>query len=248
MLHSFIRRYTHRLLVLVPIVLCTGQAVATPACPNARVAPGDRPSAANQDHVIKAVIEAPVWKTITVGGSKGVNAIREAIDNAPCRMVIGEEADEILGRPTFPFIKTPVEVDLVVLSVFQLGFGDQVTGDDILPGAGVEVSLRDIYARALAIGFELCPAEVGPALRLSYLDQPVGEFLHIAMKPVARYTGELVNFTVGSGGAELLLVGGNGDPDVMYPGVVRFVFVRPRADSIVAGGSHEVGQGLALRR
>ena len=65
---------------------------------------------------------------------------------------------------------------IVFLSVFELGFGD-------------EASLHDIYARAVALGFELCPAEVGPALRLNYLDQPPGDFLHIAMKPVAKYNG-----------------------------------------------------------
>jgi hypothetical protein len=97
-----------------------------------------------------------------------------------------------------------------VLTVFELGFGD-ASGNDLELGTRVEASLHDIYARAEAL-----------------LDQPPGEFLHIAMKPVARYTGELVNFTVGGGGAGLLFVGGNGDPDVMHPGVVQFVFVRPK--------------------
>ena len=72
---------------------------------------------------------------------------------APCLILIGDDADEILGRPAFPFGKTPIKLDLVVLSVFGLGFGDRA-------------SLHDIYARAVAQGFELCPAEVGPALRL----------------------------------------------------------------------------------
>jgi hypothetical protein len=82
------------------------------------------------------------------------------------------------------------------------------------------------------LGFKLCPAEVGPALRLNYLDQPLGEFLHIAMKPVARYTGEPVDFTIGIGGAGLLLLGGNGHPEATVPGAVRFVCVRPRADPL----------------
>ena len=69
-------------------------------------------------------LETPIWKTITVGGSKGVNAIREAMETGPCSIWISEEADEILGRPAFPFIKAPVELDLVVLSVSELGFGD----------------------------------------------------------------------------------------------------------------------------
>jgi hypothetical protein len=177
-------------------------------------------------------LETPIWKTITVGGSKGVNAIRLAMETAPCRILIGDDADEILSRPAFPFIKAPVELDLVVLSSFELGFGDQASRRDVELGASVEASLHDIYARATGLGFELCPAEVGPALRLNYLDQPLGEFLHIAMKPVARYTGEPVDFTIGNGGAGLLLLGGNGHPEATVPGAVRFVFVRPRADPL----------------
>ena len=47
------------------------------------------------------------------------------------------------------------------------------------------------------------------------------------MKPVARYGGELIDFRVGNGGAGLGLYGGHASPDVMMPGEVRFVFVRP---------------------
>lgn len=84
----------------------------------------------------------------------------EAIDAAPCHIAMGEAADEILGRPAFPSFKARIEVDLIVLSVSELGLGDQAP-------------LAEIYTRATALGFALCPAEVGPELRLSYLDQPV---------------------------------------------------------------------------
>ena len=67
-------------------------------------------------------------------------------------MAIADDADEILGRPAFPFIKTPVELDLVVLSVFELGYDDRA-------------SIHDIYARAIALGFEL----VLPKLALHYV-------------------------------------------------------------------------------
>ena len=234
MLYSFIGRYVGRLLVLFSVALYAGHAAGqSPRCLNPPYAllPA---VAAEQTQAPPTALETPIWKTITIGGFKGVNAIREAMEAAACRILVGDAADEILGRPAFPFIKTPVELDLVVLSVFKLGFSD---------GA----SLHDIYDRAVAQGFELCPAEVGPALRLNYLDQPLGEFLHIAMRPVARYTGELIDFSVGNAGAGLILIGGDGHHDVMLSGAERFVFIRPRADTIVSGAPRVSGDGLAKR-
>jgi len=172
--------------------------------------------------LLTSTSQVPIWKTITVGEYKGVTAIRVAIDASPCPVRVGEAAGEILGRPAFPYKQTRAQLDLAVVPIAELGFGEN--------GA----SVRDIYARALGIGLELCPAEVGPTLRLNYLDQPVGEFLDIAMHPIARYNGELINFTVGNGGAGLLLIGGDGRPDLVLPGAVRFVFVRPRPDQLVS--------------
>jgi len=64
-------------------------------------------------------------------------------------------------------------------------------------------------------------------LRLEYLNQPIGEFLHIAMLPVATYGGDLVDLTVGNGGAGLILIGGDGSPDLKLHSSVKFVFARP---------------------
>jgi hypothetical protein len=178
-LGSFLRRCVRCLVVLCAAAFYTGHAAgqSPTQCPNS--AATRAPAfyvAAEQTQLEPTALETPIWKPITVGGSKGVNAIRVALETAPCHMTIADDADEILGRPAFPFIKTPVELDLVVLSVFELGFGD-------------ETSLHHIYARAVALGFELCPAEVGPALRLNYLDQPPGDSLHIAMKPGEIWPG-----------------------------------------------------------
>src|SRR5262249_60691945 len=88
----------------------------------------------------------------------------------------------------FPFRKTEAKLDLVVLTAADLGFQEGYT------------SLAEIYRRAIELGLNLCPAEEGPQLRLQYGDQPVGEFLHIAMDPIATYHGDLVNLTVGHRG------------------------------------------------
>jgi hypothetical protein len=228
-----VSRRARYLVVFLPVAMFTGQAAGqSPRCLNPSAA--SAPAIAAKQTQTPPTSQTPIWKTITVGGSKGVNALRAAMEAAPCRILIGDDADEILGRPAFLFIKSPVELDLVVLSVFELGFSDRA-------------SLHDICARAVAQGFELCPAEVGPALRFNYLDQPLGEFLHIAMRPVARYTGELVDFSVGNAGAGLILIGGDGQPDVMLSGAERFVFIRPRADTIVSEAPRERGEGLAKR-
>jgi hypothetical protein len=179
--------YVGCLLMLFSVALNAGHAAGqSPGCLNPSSAPVPA-FAAEQAQAPLTALETQVWKTIIIGGSKGVNAVRQAIETAPCPVAIGDDADEILGRPSFPFIKQPVELDLVALSVFELGFGDKDARNDVELGASVEVSLRDIYARAVSLGFELSPAEVGPALRLQYLDQPHGEFLQIANISIVRH-------------------------------------------------------------
>jgi hypothetical protein len=188
----------------------------------------------------KTPVDIPIWRTIKLGTYKNVNLLREDLDSPHCgadarlgnapgrpagirsttslanqRCALGDLASEIIGRPAFALSKMKTEVDLVVLSVAELGFGDE--------GAAV----ADIYARAKQLGFQLSPAEVGPQLRLQYLDQPVGEFLRIAMEPITAYGGEIVDLTVGNGGAGLLLVGGIGGYGLVMQPATRFVFVRP---------------------
>jgi hypothetical protein len=116
---------------------------------------------------------------------------------------MGDSVDEAIGRPAFPFTRIKVEFDLVVVSVAELGFPED--------GA----SIADIYTRARSIGLELCPRDLGLALRLNYLNQPRGEFVHIGMRPVALYSRELVDFTVGNDGVWPLLLGGDARSDIV---------------------------------
>ena len=188
-------------------------------------------SAANavaQDNVIArsaapdagAAIELRIWKSIMLGINKGVDAYREAL--AAERVRIGDSADEILGRPAFFYARTPKQVELVVLSSAELGLEADA------------VSHAEVYRRAKQMGLELCPAEVGPQLRLAYHNQPLGEALDIAMEPVSTYAGEptilaLVNFGTG-----LALIGADGGSESMVPRSRRFVFALPARERMEA--------------
>jgi hypothetical protein len=154
-----------------------------------------------------------IWRTITLGTYSGVDAYRSALDSAGIK--IGNAADEILGRPAFLYATMKKDVELVLLSAADLG-------------VRTESSLADVYKRARQVGLELCPAEVGPQLRLDYRNQPVGEALHIAMQPIATYNGEptilaLANFAPSG----LLLIGSDGRSEFMVPSTFRFVFALP---------------------
>jgi hypothetical protein len=176
----------------------------------------------------KTTADVPTWRTANLGTYKTIDALRDALHAK--RIGVGDTADKILGRPAFKLSKMRRDARLVVLAVSELGFEAE--------GA----SLADIYARARQLGFELCPAEVGPQLRLQYLNQPLGEFLHIAMAPIAGRGGEPSDLTVANGGAGLVLIGGDAHPNLVMPSTVRFVFIgpespqRPEANRPASGG------------
>jgi hypothetical protein len=180
--------------------------------PHSVVAPGTG-EGVRRNSIEPNVGEPAIWKRITLGTHKGVNSLRTALDAA--RVRVGDSADEILGRPAFGLSKTSMDVDLVVASVAELGFHDSAP-------------LADIYWRAGELGLELCPAEVAPLLRLQYVNQPLGEFLNIAMRPIATYGGELIALSVANAGTGPLLIGGEGRLDVVMNWRARFVFVRPQ--------------------
>jgi hypothetical protein len=172
-----------------------------------------------------ATTSTPVWRTISLGTTPSTFALRNALDAANCG--VGDLAEQILARPAFTIRRTPMEVDLVPLSGLELGFHAK------------PVPLTAIYERARKLGFELAPAEIGPQLRLQYADQPIGEFLHIAMEPIRTWNGEPVIFVVANGGAGLILIGQQVAADTEVPATSRFVFVH-RRDIAEAGQSEAV--------
>jgi hypothetical protein len=153
-----------------------------------------------------------IWRKLTLGTHKGVNAYRNALDAAGIK--VGDSADEILGRPAFRYAGTKTEVEVTLVSAAKLGVESEST-------------LADVYRRARQIGLELCPPEVGPQLRLDYRNQPLGEALNIAMEPVATYGGQPTILSLVNFGSGLALIGGDGRSDFMVPRTFLYVFALP---------------------
>jgi hypothetical protein len=151
-----------------------------------------------------------IWRTTTLGSYKGVDAYRDALDAANIK--IGDAANEILGRPAFPYLTAKTKVEFAVVSAAELGVES-------------ELALADVYDRAKQLGLVLCPAESGPQLRLDYRDQPRGETLIIAMEPVNTYSGEPTILSLVNWGSGLALLGGSSD--FMVGPYHRFVFALP---------------------
>ncbi|MBR0848455.1 hypothetical protein JQ543_11950 [Bradyrhizobium diazoefficiens] len=162
--------------------------------------------------LVTSASEIAEWKKITIGAFKDSFALLNALTAMSCG--IGDSAAAALARPTFGVAATKTTVSLLTVTAADLGF------------QGETAPLRQIYRVAQRMGFVLAPAEVAPQLRLQYQDQPVGEFLIIAMEPIRTWAGEAVILTVANGGAGLILIGQDGDDEADIPVTSRFVFVR----------------------
>lgn len=156
----------------------------------------------------------PIWKTIKLGtGLKNADDFHKALKANGYR--IGDWGNDILGKPAFTTASKEMEIDLVVISNADLGFKN---------GA----CLKDTYKRALELGLVLCPNEVGPQLRRQYIDQPMGEWLLIAMNSIEDSDGDLSVFNVGRFVDGSWLSGLSGHPDGRWNAGGRFVFALPR--------------------
>jgi len=88
----------------------------------------------------------------------------------------------------------PTKVKIVRLRVADLGFPNGATTKEII-GTDNDTdqhgySVPFTGGRGSQLGLELCLPEVAPQYRLDYKDQPLGERLHVAMKPIACSDGE----------------------------------------------------------
>jgi hypothetical protein len=120
-------------------------------------------------------------QTIEIGG-RTERELEAALETADFK--ISPYALHTLRHKDFTTAKNPEQANLIRLTVADLGFDHDPTTDEI-------------YAKAEELGLELCPAEVGPHLRLNYKDQPLDEWLRIAMKQITDPGGNPLVFALG---------------------------------------------------
>lgn len=151
----------------------------------------------------------PVWHTVELGTQRNAGTMKAAIENAG--MYVSLRAEDIFKEVTFTQKKH--RLNLVVVTVAELGFPDIAT-------------TAQIFEAAQKQRLALCPAEVGPQLRLQYKNQPRCEWNFIAMKPVVGPDGALELFDVAHNDDGWLELSADlGHDDSKWQSYHRFVFV-----------------------
>ena len=112
------------------------------------------------------------------------------------------------------FSKQKETYELVRFTVEQLGFPNGATTEQI-------------YDKADSLGLGLCPAEVGPHLRLSYSGE---EWMLVAMEQIADRDGYPYVFRLRCDGAELKLSGSSAKPSNRWRAHNRFMFLLRKRD------------------
>ena len=99
-----------------------------------------------------------ITRTIEIGGLTKLELTRKLQQQS---ISLNEYAERLLSNDKFTTSKTKYNLKTVELTIRNLGFPEGAT-------------MPQIFKRAEELGLDLCPLEVGPHLRLKYLDQPEG--------------------------------------------------------------------------
>ncbi|MHC0036943.1 helicase [Pseudoneobacillus sp. C159] len=99
-----------------------------------------------------------VTRIVEVGGLTKSQLIQKLQQYS---IMMNEYGEKLFANEQFSTSEKKYSLDTVELTVGNLGFPEGAT-------------MVQIYQRASELGLELCPLELGPHLRLEYLDQPEG--------------------------------------------------------------------------
>lgn len=151
----------------------------------------------------------PIWRTLQIGGKTKDQLIAE-IEAAG--MKIYDYARSMLAKEAFTTSPSPIEIRLVRVTVAELGFKKGAT-------------TKNVWKRAQDLGLTLCPAEVGPHLRLADAEQVNGEWYWIGMETIADAGGYPCVFKVEHDDGGRWLLGDVARPGDHWDAGDRLVFV-----------------------
>lgn len=149
------------------------------------------------------IVDFPVFKTIKLGTHKNVDKLHESLKENGFQ--ISSQGSDILAKTDIA--KSETEINLCLATVKELTGKNKATN-------------REINNAIRTKGYQLCPAEVGPQLRLQYPDQSYEERNCVAMEPI-----DIDIFRVDNVGDKRWLRGYYGHPNYQWRGDARFVFV-----------------------
>lgn len=107
-----------------------------------------------------------ITKTIEVGGLSKDDLIQKLQQSS---ISLNQYGEKLLFDDRFTTTETIYSVEIIELSVRDLGFPNGAT-------------LPEIFKQANEHGLQLCPPELGPYLRLEYVDQVEGDSGNLSQK------------------------------------------------------------------
>lgn len=99
-----------------------------------------------------------VSRTVQIGGKTKTELLQQLTDNG---VQINDAGKILFASDRFPTTDRPTQIETIELTVRHLGFTE---------GA----KLPEIFATATQLDLRLCPIELGPHVRLQFLDQSEG--------------------------------------------------------------------------
>jgi len=125
--------------------------------------------AAGVEHIYSSFPESPVrFSELVIGGGIKEQMVAELTSK---NIIISHTAQRMLDSNTFTLLPESEIINLVHLQVGSLGLSNFPTVDEI-------------WKRAEELGLELCPPETALLQRVKDINQPLGDFYRIAMKPI----------------------------------------------------------------
>ena len=159
--------------------------------------------------------------TVTLGLHKNGKAHKKSVESRGHK--VSDWSSDLLvhSKTKFTCANKEEQWDLYAASNRDMGFTKRATRERIY---------ARMFSPELSWNIEKLPAEIGPALRVEYTDQPCGEWLLVSMDPLTDSVGDLDLFRVERhGDGESWLLACNGNPDRGWDPEVLWVVGRRKS-------------------